>query len=267
MHPELDLSVVESRANLVHTGPPGRRGAGVIVGICDSGCDFTHPSFRRADGTSRILFIWDQGLTPRAPARRARPASATASSTATRRSTPRSRPANPFNAVRHRDARPGTARTSPASPPATARRRARAARRDVRRRRAGGRHHRRRQRLERRRRGSAPRRARSTRSTTSSSGPARCTRPCVVNMSLGDNLGPHDGTSLLERGLDNLLGGPGRAFVKSAGQRRRRRDPRRGHRRAAAPRWTCSFNQPAGDASAEPDRYLVPAAPTRSGSR
>jgi hypothetical protein len=36
-------------------------------------------------------------------------------------------------------------------------------------------------------------------------------------MSLGDNLGPHDGTSLLERGLDNLLGGPSRAFVKSAG--------------------------------------------------
>ena len=36
-------------------------------------------------------------------------------------------------------------------------------------------------------------------------------------MSLGDNLGPHDGTSLLERGLNNLLGGAGRAFVKSAG--------------------------------------------------
>ena len=42
-------------------------------------------------------------------------------------------------------------------------------------------------------------------------------RACVVNMSLGDNLGPHDGTSLLERGLDNLLGPQRRAFVKSAG--------------------------------------------------
>jgi hypothetical protein len=39
----------------------------------------------------------------------------------------------------------------------------------------------------------------------------------VVNQSQGDNLGPHDGTSLLERGLDNLLGGQGRAMVKSAG--------------------------------------------------
>ena len=42
-------------------------------------------------------------------------------------------------------------------------------------------------------------------------------KAAVVNMSLGDNLGPHDGTSLLERGLNNLLGAPGRAFVKSAG--------------------------------------------------
>ncbi|MET0415408.1 MAG: DUF4214 domain-containing protein, partial [Actinoplanes sp.] len=42
-------------------------------------------------------------------------------------------------------------------------------------------------------------------------------RPAVINLSQGDNLGPHDGTSLLERGIDNLLGGPGRAMVKSAG--------------------------------------------------
>ena len=42
-------------------------------------------------------------------------------------------------------------------------------------------------------------------------------RPIVINQSQGDNLGPHDGTSLLERGLDNMLGGNGRAMVKSAG--------------------------------------------------
>jgi subtilisin family serine protease len=42
-------------------------------------------------------------------------------------------------------------------------------------------------------------------------------KPVVINMSQGDNLGPHDGTSLLERGIDNLLGGQGRAMVKSAG--------------------------------------------------
>ena len=42
-------------------------------------------------------------------------------------------------------------------------------------------------------------------------------RPCVINLSQGDYIGAHDGTSLLERGLDALLTTPGRAFVKSAG--------------------------------------------------
>src|SRR5215213_2065542 len=64
MHSELDLSLIETRANLVHVGPPGRRGAGVIVGVVDSGIDYTHSSFRKSDGTSRILFLWDQGLSP-----------------------------------------------------------------------------------------------------------------------------------------------------------------------------------------------------------
>lgn len=38
----------------------GLRGNGVIVAIIDSGIDYTHPDFRNKDGTSRILFIWDQ---------------------------------------------------------------------------------------------------------------------------------------------------------------------------------------------------------------
>lgn len=36
------------------------RGNGVIVAIIDSGIDYTHPDFRNKDGSSRILFIWDQ---------------------------------------------------------------------------------------------------------------------------------------------------------------------------------------------------------------
>lgn len=36
------------------------RGRGTLVGIIDSGIDYTHPDFRNPDGTSRILFIWDQ---------------------------------------------------------------------------------------------------------------------------------------------------------------------------------------------------------------
>lgn len=42
-------------------------------------------------------------------------------------------------------------------------------------------------------------------------------QPVVINFSSGDNLGAHDGTSLLERAIDNLLDKSGRAFVKSAG--------------------------------------------------
>ena len=41
-------------------GLGGVDGSGVIVGVVDAGCDFAHPNFRRPDGTSRILFLWDQ---------------------------------------------------------------------------------------------------------------------------------------------------------------------------------------------------------------
>lgn len=37
-------------------------GAGVLVGIIDSGIDFTHPDFRNADGTTRIVSLWDQNV-------------------------------------------------------------------------------------------------------------------------------------------------------------------------------------------------------------
>ncbi len=35
-------------------------GKGTIVAIIDSGIDYTHPDFRNDDGTTRILYIWDQ---------------------------------------------------------------------------------------------------------------------------------------------------------------------------------------------------------------
>lgn len=37
-------------------------GQGVIVGVIDTGIDYTHPAFRYGDGSSRILEIWDQTI-------------------------------------------------------------------------------------------------------------------------------------------------------------------------------------------------------------
>jgi subtilisin family serine protease len=36
------------------------RGAGVVVGIVDWGLDFAHPNFRNDDGSTRLLALWDQ---------------------------------------------------------------------------------------------------------------------------------------------------------------------------------------------------------------
>lgn len=38
------------------------RGQGVLIGIVDTGIDYTHEAFIQADGTSRILSIWDQTI-------------------------------------------------------------------------------------------------------------------------------------------------------------------------------------------------------------
>ena len=70
-YPQLDISMPETGANLLHAGFLNKtpyKGKGVIVVIYDTGIDWTHLDFRDpADTTkSRILSIWDQTITPNA---------------------------------------------------------------------------------------------------------------------------------------------------------------------------------------------------------
>ena len=65
---ELEESIPEIRADVVHRPPISLTGTGVVVGVIDSGFDLTHPGLRKADGTTRVLGYWNQhGWTP-APA-------------------------------------------------------------------------------------------------------------------------------------------------------------------------------------------------------
>lgn len=48
--------------NPAQAGPDGLTGQGIIVAVIDSGIDFFHEDFRNADGTTRLLELWDQQL-------------------------------------------------------------------------------------------------------------------------------------------------------------------------------------------------------------
>jgi len=214
MRGELDLSMPATRANLVHTGPPGRRGAGVIVGVIDSGIDWRHHAFRRADGSSRILRIWDQRLTP--VAGESSPAGFTFGVEYTKAHIDANLAGGtPPVPVRHADAGGhGSHVAGIAAGDGSVAGNGRPAFTFV---------------------GMAPEADIVVVANTIGAGglgdsantldaagyifgvAASLTRPAVINLSQGDYIGPHDGTSLLERGIDTLLGTAGRAMVKSAG--------------------------------------------------
>lgn len=46
----------------------GLNGRGTLFAIVDSGVDYRHPDFRNADGTTRILYLWDQTIPGNPPA-------------------------------------------------------------------------------------------------------------------------------------------------------------------------------------------------------
>ncbi|MBI3681285.1 MAG: S8 family peptidase [Acidobacteria bacterium] len=66
LHPHLNFSVKEIEANqermaaLSAPATPAVNGKGAIVGVVDYDLDFVHRNFRHPDGTTRILFLWDQ---------------------------------------------------------------------------------------------------------------------------------------------------------------------------------------------------------------
>jgi subtilisin family serine protease len=211
---ELDLSMPATRANLVHAGPPVRRGASVIVGIIDSGIDWRHGCFRHANGTSRVLRIWDQWLSPVAgessPAGFGYGVEYTKAQIDAHLAS-----ASPAVPVRHTDTNGhGTHVAGIAAGNGAPAGDGRPAFTFV---------------------GLAPEADLvmvANRIDTAGLGDSANTldaaswifalaqslgRPCVINQSQGDYIGPHDGTSLLERGIDALLATKGRAMVKSAG--------------------------------------------------
>ena len=67
-HPEVER--VEADAGPASAGderrPPdlGWTGRGVVLGVADWGCDFAHPDLRHADGSTRLLGLWDQRPSP-----------------------------------------------------------------------------------------------------------------------------------------------------------------------------------------------------------
>ena len=217
--PVLSTSVPETRADLVHDPIQGTpfTGDGVIVGVIDFGFDFRLDDFRNPDGSTRIEFFWDQFLAPQAG--ESHPTGYTYGVEYTRAGIDAAlSSANPLASIRHQFSEEahgthvagtaaGNGRSGDGVFPAG----------DF--------------------VGTAPdatiilvQPASNDQNTTftDSAHVAEAVRyifekatdlgmPCVINMSLGQNGGSHDGESLLERAIDDMLGVPGRSFVVAGG--------------------------------------------------
>jgi subtilisin family serine protease len=60
---EIDQSMKAACITQVQTGTPYQlTGEGVLLGIIDSGINYAHRDFRNIDGTTRIAYLWDQGV-------------------------------------------------------------------------------------------------------------------------------------------------------------------------------------------------------------
>ncbi len=63
----LDQGRAASCVTMVQTGRLKLFGRGILVACLDSGVDYAHPDFRNEDGSSRILYLWDQTLSGNPP--------------------------------------------------------------------------------------------------------------------------------------------------------------------------------------------------------
>ena len=61
-----DTMRVNNRINDIHAGTAplntSLEGDGVIIGLIDAGIDFLHPDFMNPDSSTRVLYLWDQTL-------------------------------------------------------------------------------------------------------------------------------------------------------------------------------------------------------------
>ena len=57
---EVDAGRAASCISPVQTAPYHLFGQGILVAVIDSGVDYFHPDFRKDDGSTRILAMWDQ---------------------------------------------------------------------------------------------------------------------------------------------------------------------------------------------------------------
>lgn len=61
-------SMTASCITAVQNDPPYRlKGEGVLLAIIDSGINYFHPDFRNEDGTTRIAYLWDQNISGNPP--------------------------------------------------------------------------------------------------------------------------------------------------------------------------------------------------------
>ncbi len=64
---QTDVGRQVSCIDAVQTAPYNLSGRGILIGIVDSGIDYENPDFRNEDGTTRVVSLWDQSITGRPP--------------------------------------------------------------------------------------------------------------------------------------------------------------------------------------------------------